>query len=286
MQIFRNPDWIDNYRFEYKCFDEIPLAVFNEVNANLDKKQTDFPLVSIVIAAWNEEVNILGTIASLSELKTDIPFEIIVVNNNSTDKTQETLDKLHVRSFFEKVQGAGPARQKGQEIALGKYILTADADCIYPSGWLDEMLKELQKPGVACVYGRYSFISEQGMPRWNFIILETLKDIIAEVRHFKRPYLNSYGISMGYIKEYGLKVGFVKKNIRGEDGRLCFDLMQFGKVKQVKSRSARVWTAPRTILKDGTVFNAIKVRVVKEAKRFFSLFFSLASHDTKTSVNE
>ncbi|WP_235324694.1 hypothetical protein [Pedobacter lusitanus] len=34
-------------------------------------------------------------------MKTAIPFEIIVVNNNSQDKTQETIDQLHVRSFNE-----------------------------------------------------------------------------------------------------------------------------------------------------------------------------------------
>ncbi|KIO74803.1 glycosyl transferase, partial [Pedobacter lusitanus] len=51
--------------------------------------------------AWNEEINILRCVASLSKMKTAIPFEIIVVNNNSQDKTQETIDQLHVRSFNE-----------------------------------------------------------------------------------------------------------------------------------------------------------------------------------------
>src|SRR5690606_10883035 len=103
-----------------------------------------------------------------------------------------------------------------------------DADCIYPKFWVNEMVESLKMANVVCVYGRYSFISEKGYPRWKLFFWECLKDIIAEVRHFKRPFLNSYGMSMGYVRELGMKVGFVEKDIRGEDGRLCFDLMSFG----------------------------------------------------------
>ena len=286
MNIIHNPSWIDDFRYNYKCFDEIPEKVFDQINADLDVVQSKSPLVSIVIAAWNEEVNILGSVGSLSRLKTTVPFEIIVVNNNSTDRTQRTLEKLHIKTLFEERQGAGPARQTGQEHASGKYILIADADCLYPSCWLDEMLKKLQKPGVVCVYGRYSFIGEDKQTRWKFAVLETLKDMVAEFRHLKRPYLNAYGISMGYVKEYGLKAGFVTKLIRGDDGRLCFDLMKYGKVLQVRSNKARVWTAPRTIMQDGTIENAIRIRVRREMKRFWSMFYAHPPHDTKTSSND
>src|SRR5690606_12626695 len=146
--------------------------------------------------------------------------------------------RLHVRKLFQEIQGCGPARQLGQENAKGKYILLADADCLYPDCWLNEMMKVLTQPGVVCVYGRYSFISEERYPRWKLYSLEKMKDIIAEIRHLKRPYLNAYGISMGYVKEYGLKVGYVMYKIWGDDGRLCFDLMSYGKVKQVRSNKA------------------------------------------------
>ncbi|WP_090629082.1 glycosyltransferase [Parapedobacter indicus] len=47
-------------------------------------------MVSILITVWNEEVNILNCISSLSALETSIPHEIIVINNNSTDNTQRS----------------------------------------------------------------------------------------------------------------------------------------------------------------------------------------------------
>lgn len=286
MYIFKSPVWIGQFNYPFKKFEEIPPALFDSINKNLKHVQSDEPLVSILVSAWNEEINILQCIAALSQMKTKISFEIVVINNNSDDDTQKILDNLHIRNFFQRIQGWGPARQLGQENAKGKYILLADADCIYPDCWVDEMMKVLKKPNVVCVYGRYSFIPEKKYPRWKLYLLEKMKDVIAEVRQIKRPYLNAYGISMGYVKEYGLRVGFVMHKVRGEDGRLCFDLMQFGEIKQVKTTKARAWTCPRTFDKEGSFEKALTARIMKEIKRFAVMFTYHKSHDTKTSTND
>jgi cellulose synthase/poly-beta-1,6-N-acetylglucosamine synthase-like glycosyltransferase len=286
MNIFTNPSWVHKFKFTYKNFSEIPQSEFYNINKQLDNIQSNEPLVSIIISAWNEEINILSCVASLAKTETDLPIEIIVINNNSSDRTQDTIDQLHVVRLFQPIQGCGPARQLGQETAKGKYVLLADADCLYPKSWVSEMTKELQRPGTVCVYGRYSFLSENEFPRWKLFALEKMKDIISEVRHIKRPYLNAYGISMGYVKEYGLKVGYVMYKIWGDDGRLCFDLMQYGKVRQVKSFRARPWTGPRTLQRDGSFSQALKARVWKEVSRFSSMFTPHPPHDTKTSVND
>jgi glycosyltransferase involved in cell wall biosynthesis len=287
MNFFKAPAWVDTFNFPYASFTVIPESIFTEINRDLESVQHPKPVVSVVIPAWNEEVNVLRSIASLAKMKTSIPFEIVVVNNNSTDNTQKTLDKLLVRSVFQPIQGWGPARQMGLEQARGTYILTADADGLYPPTWIDEMLAVLQQPGVVCVYGRYSFIPspEKGFSRWKLSILEFMKDVIAELRHYKRPHLNAYGISIGYIREYGLKIGYVMHKIRGEDGRMCFDLMNYGIVKQVKSPKARVWTGTRTLEKDGSFSQVLFRRVANELRRFTSMFVEQAPHDTKTSLN-
>ncbi|OLY91857.1 Glycosyl transferase family 2 [Cnuella takakiae] len=286
MQFFKNPTWIDDFNFRFGTLNDVPPSVFDSINAKLDNVQSASPLVSVIISAWNEETNIIKCLASMASQVSEFPFEIIVVNNNSTDATEETLKLLHVKRLFQPIQGCGPARQLGQENAAGKYILLADADCIYPKVWVNEMTKQLMQDGVVCIYGRYSFIAESGIPRWKLFLHERLKDVIAEFRHFKRPYLNAYGISMGYVREYGLQVGYVMHKIWGDDGRLCFDLMQFGKVKQVKLDSARAWTGPRTLLRDGSFNKAIMVRIKKEVSRAFSMFKPHPHHDTKSSLND
>lgn len=281
------PAWINNdINLSFQKYDHITIDVFNSINNRLDLIQKPDPEVTILIAAYNEEINILRCIASLSRMKTSFSLEVVVVNNNSKDNTQKILDRLHVKSFFQPIQGCGPARQMGQENAGGKYIILADADCLYPESYVDEMMKVLQKPGTACVYGRYSFIPEVGYPRWQLALLENMKDVIAAFRHLKRPYLNCYGISMGYVKEYGLRAGYITANVRGEDGRLAFDMMQFGSIAAVKSSRASPWTGPRTLDRDGSFAKAVINRISREIKRSFKMLTIEKAHDTKTSSND
>lgn len=285
MNLFSNPEWIESHAYTFEQLDDVPQSVFDEINARLDQRSSASPFVTILITAYNEEINILRCISTLSALKTDVPFEIIAVNNNSSDRTQETMDRLHIKRLYQPIQGCGPARQLGQEQAKGTYILLADADCLYPANWLDKMLEELQKPGVVCVYGRYSFISTPDISRFQLFIHETLKDVVAAFRHVNRPYLNAYGISMGYVKETGLAAGYIMHNTWGDDGRLCFDMMKYGKVVPMKSRSARVWTGPRSLLRDGTIYQALFKRITKETSRSVTYLTRHPPHDTKTSKN-
>jgi glycosyltransferase involved in cell wall biosynthesis len=280
------PLWVNKYKYDYKSVSDIPAERFEEINKKLEKLRKGEPEVSIVIGAWNEEVNIFKNISSLADMKTKYSVEIIVINNNSTDGTQKTLDQLKVRNYFQPIQGWGPARQMGLEQSKGKYIFLADADCIYPSCWVDEMMKELAKPDVSCVYGRYSFIPEKGYPRWKLFMLERLKDLISEIRHVKRPYLNAYGISMGYVKEYGLKIGHIMTMFRGDDGKMCFDLMKYGKIKQIKADKARAWTGPRTLQRDGSFSKALWSRILMESKKMALFFTAHKPHDTKNVAGE
>jgi hypothetical protein len=162
----------------------------------------------------------------------------------------------------------------------------ADSNTIYPSKWLDRMINALKEPGVVCVCGRYSFIADKGYPRWQLNIHEKLKDLIAEVRHFNRPYLNAYGLSMGFVTAYALKAGYVPHLITGEDGRMCFDLMQYGKVAQVRDSDARVWTHPATLKREGSLIKASFNRIVRELHRIHTMFYPMEPHDTKTSAND
>lgn len=295
MNALNNPNWIEQYLFDYKSYKDISGEVIDKINQNLAVHKIDPPVISIIIPAYNEEFNILSCVASIAANRCEIPFEVIVVDNNSTDNTQKLLEKLDVRYYFESKVGPGAARQLGQEKALGKFILTADGDCIYPPLWVKIMYEALNKRNTTCVYGRYSFIGTSQTPRWQLFIYEKLKDVLSEIRHIKRPHLNSLGMSMGYPRALGLEVGFDTRSIiledgsvsfvRGEDGRLCFDLNQKGKVRQVRSSKARLWTFQRTLSKDGTLWNSLKIRVKKELAKFHSYLKSHPPHDTKRSIN-
>lgn len=283
--IYKNPSWVDSRLFFEKALDEVPDSVFKEIIEGFARIESEQPIVSIVIPALNEEVSILRTLHSLSQNKTDYPTEILVVNNNSTDRTQEVLDRLHVKSFFQIKPGWGPARQLGQERAKGKYILMADADCFYPPRWIQRMTSELEKEGVTCVYGGYRFLASHGTPRWKYFVYESLRNMIAEIRNIKRPWFNCVGMCMGYVRELGLRVGFIDRKIPGEDGRMCYELAQLGKIVRIRTRDVVVWTFPRTLQKDGNLIYSIINRALIEVSRFGSYFKKEVVHDTHTSQN-
>lgn len=285
MNIFKNPSWIDEHLLSINSLDSLPESIFPEINRNLDNLQSKDPLVSVVIPCYNEELNIVRTLLYLSRNKTTFGVEIIVVDNNSTDRTADVLKRLHVKTFVQAKPGCGPARQLGQERALGEYILMADADCFYPLNWIEKMTRALREDQVTCVYGRYSFLGTPEKPRWKLFMYEFLRDYLAELRHMKRPCMNAVGMSMGYVKKLGLQVGFVDRKIRGEDGRMCFALMQLGKIRQLRDRSMSVWTLPRALDREGGLAHALTSRVIRELSRINDYFTTQAPHDVHASEN-
>jgi glycosyltransferase involved in cell wall biosynthesis len=285
MYFFKNPAWIDKRLISVTSLENYPEAIFYEINKNLESLQRPDPLVSIVIPVFNEEVNIVRTLFSLSKNISKYPAEIIVVNNNSTDRTQQVLNRINVKSVFQSKPGCGPARQAGQMNAKGKYILMADGDCYYPQKWIERMTESMFEDGVTCVYGRYSFLGTAEKSRWSLFLYETLRDWIGELRHINRPCINALGMSMGYVKDLGLKIGFVDKKIRGEDGRMCFQLMHMGKIKQVRDRAVRVWTSPRTLDKEPGLIYSVMARAAIEISRVKHYFYPQAMHDVNNSKN-
>lgn len=284
LHLLKNPSWIDERILEEKSLDDFPPSFFEEINQGLSAIQHgDTPLVSVVIPAFNEEVSILKTLWSLSKNVTRYPIEIIVVNNNSSDRTQEVLDRLKVRSYFQPKPGWGPARQLGLEKARGKYVLSADADTIYPPRWVQKMTDALSREGVTCVHGGYRFLATKGETRWKLFVYEAAKKIIIEIRNIKRPWFNCGGVSMGYVRDLALKVGFIERKVRGEDGRMAFELAHLGKLVRVRSPHATVWTSPRFLHQGSGLMRSLVNRIFMHLRRVKSYLRKQEYHDTHLS---
>ncbi len=71
------------------------------------------PIISVVIPAYNEENYIEACLKSLRNQKTNVPYEIVVCDNNSTDRTVEIAKKYADKVVYERRQGIGYARNKG-----------------------------------------------------------------------------------------------------------------------------------------------------------------------------
>lgn len=94
------------------------------------------PLVSIVIPAYNEEQYLQHVLLALQK-QTFKDFEVIVVDNNSTDETATIAKSFGVRVVKEPVQGMIPARERGFKEAKAEIIVRTDADTIIPTDWVE-----------------------------------------------------------------------------------------------------------------------------------------------------
>ena len=240
--------WYDKYLSIYgKSFDEVPDSILDEIKSKLARHQSDNPLVSIVVIAYNEEKRLAACLWSLSELQTTYPIEILGVNNNSKDRTEQVYQRLGLPYFNETKQSPGFARQCGLENARGKYHFCIDADTFYPPRYVDLMMTELSKPDVACVSSFWSFFPDKTHSSFGLFLFELIRDTFLFVQHFKRPELCVRGMVFAFKTDLARKVKIRTDIRRGEDGSLALSLKPYGKIAFLYHRDARPVTGYGTI---------------------------------------
>lgn len=241
-------NWYDKYLSIYgKSPDEIPDSIFDEIKEKLAEKQSKVPLASVVVIAYNEERRLPACLWSLSELQSQYPIEILGVNNNSKDRTEEVYQRLGLSYFNEMKQSPGFARQCGLEHAKGKYHFCIDADTFYPPRYVDLMMTKLTRPDVSCVSSFWSFFPDENHSRFGLFLFELIRDMFLYVQHFKRPELCVRGMVFAFNAEYAKHVKIRTDIRRGEDGSLALSLKSFGKIAFLYHRKARPVTGYGTI---------------------------------------
>lgn len=104
-------------------------------------KVTQPKLISIVIVTYNSQNEIQRCVKSVQQ-RTDVPHEIIVVDNHSADKTREYLNAFDGVStiFNSKNKGFSAATNQGIEAARGDYVVFLNPDTIVTKGWATRMV--------------------------------------------------------------------------------------------------------------------------------------------------
>lgn len=189
--------------------------------------------VSVVIPAFNEEKYIGDTLFSLlkSEQQTEINYEVILVDNNSTDKTVEVAGKfkdgMNLRIIKETSQGRGVARARGFEEALGEIILSADADTIFYKGWVEKLTNAIKEDVVAVTTScKIVDLSSFSNSVFNFIQPVSMVLYRIFLGHF---WLS--GFSFGILKSVYQKSGGFDTSLQAqEDLDLSFRVAKLGKI--------------------------------------------------------
>jgi len=240
--------WYEKYLTIYGCpFKDVPQDVKDEIVRRLAALQSDEPLITVAVIAYNEECRLPACLWSLSELQTKYPIEIIGVNNNSKDGTEAVYKALRLPYFNESRQSPGFARQCGLEHGRGKYHFFIDADTFYPSCYVDLMMEKLTEEGTSCVGTFWSYYPDANHSRLGLFFFELIRDLFLWIQHFKRPELNIRGMTFAFRADYAREVK-IRTNIRrGEDGSLALELKRWGRIAFLYKRKARPVTGYGTL---------------------------------------
>lgn len=130
--------------------------------------------ISIIICTWNREKSLKRTLDSIKAMSVpkDLPWELIIVDNNSTDNTKRIVEDfkkntcLNVIYAFQEKQGLAFARNLGIQKAKGEIIAFIDDDVIVDRNWLIGIYEAFKTYNPAIMGGRVHIQVELPIPRW------------------------------------------------------------------------------------------------------------------------
>lgn len=222
--------------------------------------------VSIVVPAYNEEEMLPACLESIQNAVAhsglgEGEWEIIVVNNASTDRTREVALAIPgVRVVDEQRKGLTRAKQAGFMAARGELIAHPDADTLMPPQWLRLALEEFARsPKLVGLSGPYIYYEDSQLSRlitWSWLGAGFLLHI------FLRDILRVGAMMQGgnYIvrREALEKVGGYDTTIEfyGEDFDIATRLSQVGKVKW--TRKMYMYSSNRRLAAEGNLRTALR----------------------------
>ena len=132
---------------------------------------------SIIIPAYNEEALLANTLEVLQKAMAEIPLvgEIIVTDNNSTDRTPEIAQASGAKVVFEPVNQISRARNTGAKHAIGRYLVFIDADTLVSPGLLQITLSNLDSGkccgggASVCIDTHVGLLARTALAYWNTI---------------------------------------------------------------------------------------------------------------------
>lgn len=186
--------------------------------------------ISLVVPAYNEEKYIGACLESVVKNGGEL-YEIVVVNNVSTDRTSEIAGGFsRVRVVNESEKGITRARQRGAEETSGDIIAFIDADTKMPEHWVREIIRDFETDTkLVCLSGPYIYYDASPLAK---VFVWLYWRVLARLAYLFTGYM-AVGGNLVIRREALDKIGGFDKNINfyGEDTDTAKRLYQIGKVK-------------------------------------------------------
>jgi len=210
------------------------------------------PKISIVIPAYNEERYIARTIESIKKQNFRGSYEIIVVNNASTDKTAEVAKKHGAIVVDEPERGVCSARQAGTRAASGEIIVSTDADTIFKEDWLSNIFDSFKRDDfIVSSVGPFLYIDP---PLWGKLYCKFLFGLVGIVFKISGKVFYSPASNFAFKKSVWEECGGYNTNLTqgGDEYDLLRRLKHYGGVAYLDKNT--VMTSSRR-LKYGLFYN-------------------------------
>ena len=123
-------------------------------------------MISVVVPVYNMGDSLEKCVQSILQQE-DADFEVLLVDDGSTDGSREVCDRLaasdpRVRAIHQENQGSGPARNRGLAEAAGEYVYFPDADDLLTPGALRRMQEAVSASGADLLVFGYEVLDEEG----------------------------------------------------------------------------------------------------------------------------
>lgn len=114
------------------------------------------PRYSIIIPTYNAATTLVSLLESL-EAQTMRDFEVIVIDDASTDDTPQAVERFDLRYYRqERRQGPAAARNRGAALAGGEWLVYADADTVFAADTMEQIDKALRDCDADALVGSYA----------------------------------------------------------------------------------------------------------------------------------
>jgi len=165
---------------------EIERSLLALQSMRLDGSDAGTPAISVIMPVWNVSAFLKETMESIL-CQTFQNFELICVDDGSTDASADILDEYaaldkRIAVIHQQNGGAGAARNRGLELAKGKYILFLDADDIYSPDMFASMLVKAELQNADVVVCRSEGFTSGNPERW------LTNGIVDKFLPFSRPF--------------------------------------------------------------------------------------------------
>ncbi len=186
---------------------------------------------SVVIPTYDRAGELRATLASLAKISRPGSWEVIVVDNNSSDETRQVVAEagvkfpVEIRYLFEPQVGRSAALNSGIKAARGRIVATTDDDVRFEPDWLLQAVAALDTYQCDFVGGKVlpiwggpkpAWVSDRGGPHWSVI---ALLDFGPEPVEFGKRYA-PLGVNLAFRREAFDRVGLWSVSIGRKAGTL------------------------------------------------------------------